>query len=171
MVNFPVAVGTSGHLCGGALAAVLLGPWAASAALTVVLAIQCLLFGDGGLLELGANVINIGLVGCWFGYAVYRSVRAAIPGRSQPARGCGGHVGGIAAVAHPQAGPVVAGGDRARRVRVADGRVDRVAEPLERPDAGDERVHRRRRGDAVAQALGAAHVPPAAVLRAEEQPV
>ena len=58
MLNFPVAAGTSGHLLGGALAAVLVGPWAASLALTVVLLMQALLFADGGLTALGLNVFN-----------------------------------------------------------------------------------------------------------------
>src|ERR1700730_4581681 len=61
MLNFPVAGGTSGHLLGGVLTAVLLGPSAAILVLTAVLVVQCLLFADGGLLALGANVLNMGI--------------------------------------------------------------------------------------------------------------
>ena len=63
MLNFPVAAGTSGHLLGGVLAAVLLGPSAGLLAVAAVLIVQCLLFSDGGLLALGANLFNMGLVG------------------------------------------------------------------------------------------------------------
>ena len=62
MLNFPVAGGTSGHLIGGALAAVLLGPAAAVVALSAVLVLQCLLFSDGGVTALGANLLNMALV-------------------------------------------------------------------------------------------------------------
>lgn len=72
MVNFPVAGGTSGHLVGAALAAILLGPWAAAVTMTSVLAIQALMFQDGGLLAFGFNVINMGLIGAFVGYGVYR---------------------------------------------------------------------------------------------------
>ena len=75
MINFPVAAGTSGHLLGGALAAVLVGPHAASLALTVVLAIQALLFADGGLTALGLNVLNMSVVGVWGGYGAFVLVR------------------------------------------------------------------------------------------------
>src|SRR5262245_45794744 len=59
MINFPVAGGTSGHLLGGALAAVLLGPWAAILVMTTVISVQCLVFQDGGLAALGTNVFNM----------------------------------------------------------------------------------------------------------------
>ena len=75
MINFPVAAGTSGHLLGGALAAVLVGPHAASLALTVVLAIQALLFADGGLTALGLNVFNMSIIGVWGGYGAFLLVR------------------------------------------------------------------------------------------------
>lgn len=78
MINFPVAAGTSGHLLGGALAAVLVGPYAASLALTVVLAIQALLFADGGLTALGLNVFNMSIVGVWSGYAIFLLVRKTL---------------------------------------------------------------------------------------------
>lgn len=78
MINFPVAGGTSGHFLGAALAAVALGPWAASLVMTAVLAVQCLLFADGGLLALGANVFNMAVVGPWAGWAVYRALVALV---------------------------------------------------------------------------------------------
>jgi cobalt/nickel transport system permease protein len=63
MLNFPVAGGTSGHLLGAALAAILLGPWLACVVLAVVLSAQALLFADGGVTALGANVFNMGVIG------------------------------------------------------------------------------------------------------------
>jgi cobalt/nickel transport system permease protein len=75
MLNFPVAGGTSGHFAGGALAAIILGPWAAVLVMTLVLVIQALLFGDGGVLALGANVFNIAVVAPFVGYALYRLIR------------------------------------------------------------------------------------------------
>jgi len=73
MINFPVAGGTSGHLLGGALAAIVLGPWAAMLVMTAVVAVQGLLFQDGGLLVMGANILNMGLVTAAIGYGLYRS--------------------------------------------------------------------------------------------------
>jgi cobalt/nickel transport system permease protein len=75
MLNFPVANGTSGHLLGGVLAAVLVGPYAGALAVTVVLVVQALLFADGGLSALGLNVINMALVGAYAGYGVFLVVR------------------------------------------------------------------------------------------------
>jgi cobalt/nickel transport system permease protein len=72
MVNFPVASGTSGHLVGGALAGLLLGPWAGLLAMSAVLAVQAIVFGDGGILALGANILNMGLIGVAIGVAVDR---------------------------------------------------------------------------------------------------
>jgi cobalt/nickel transport system permease protein len=63
MLNFPVAGGTSGHFLGAALAAVLLGPWLACVVLAVVLAVQAFVFADGGITALGANVLNMGVIG------------------------------------------------------------------------------------------------------------
>ena len=68
MLNFPVASGTSGHLLGGVLAAVLVGPWVGALCVTVVLLVQALLFADGGLSALGLNVLNMAIVGAWGGY-------------------------------------------------------------------------------------------------------
>jgi cobalt/nickel transport system permease protein len=80
MVNFPVAGGTSGHLLGGMLAAVLLGPHAAALVLATVLTIQCLFFQDGGITTLGANLLNLALVGVYTGYGVFRWVSRWLPG-------------------------------------------------------------------------------------------
>jgi cobalt/nickel transport system permease protein len=63
MLNFPVAGGTSGHFLGAALAAILLGPWLAGLVLAVVLAVQSFVFADGGVTALGANVLNMGVIG------------------------------------------------------------------------------------------------------------
>lgn len=81
MLNFPVAAGTSGHLLGGALAAVLVGPWAATLALTVVLLMQGFLFADGGLSAIGLNVFNMGVIGVWAGYAIFLLIRKILPKR------------------------------------------------------------------------------------------
>jgi cobalt/nickel transport system permease protein len=85
MVNFPVFGGTSGHVLGGVLAAILLGPAAAVLVLTCVLLVQCLMFADGGLLALGANVFNMSVVSVCGGYAAFRAVRSldwGVPNRS-----------------------------------------------------------------------------------------
>jgi cobalt/nickel transport system permease protein len=74
MLNFTVAGGTSGHLLGATLAAIVLGPWAATLVLTAVVSLQALLFQDGGLVVLGANIFNMAVVGVWVGYATYRTV-------------------------------------------------------------------------------------------------
>jgi cobalt/nickel transport system permease protein len=74
MLNFPVAGGTSGHLLGGALAAIVLGPWAGMLVMTAVIAVQALLFQDGGLLVMGANILNMGLITAAIGYGLYRGV-------------------------------------------------------------------------------------------------
>jgi cobalt/nickel transport system permease protein len=74
MINFPVLGGTSGHLLGGVLAAVLLGPCAGALILACVLIFQCLIFQDGGLTALGANVFNMALGGTIGGYGIYRLI-------------------------------------------------------------------------------------------------
>jgi cobalt/nickel transport system permease protein len=91
-INFPVAAGTSGHLLGGALAAILLGPWAGLLVMTSVLAVQGLLFQDGGLLAMGWNIVNMGVFGVFVGYAVYALVRRLL-GESPSSRLVGGFVG------------------------------------------------------------------------------
>jgi cobalt/nickel transport system permease protein len=80
MVNFPVAAGTSGHLLGALLAAVLVGPSAAAVVMAAVFVIQTFFFLDGGHTALGANVLNMGLAGAWGGYAAYRALAGAAPG-------------------------------------------------------------------------------------------
>jgi cobalt/nickel transport system permease protein len=82
MLNFPVANGTSGHLLGGVLAAVLVGPWAGALAVTVVLVVQALLFADGGLSALGLNVVNMALAGSFVGYGLYRLLRKVVGSRA-----------------------------------------------------------------------------------------
>ncbi len=72
MINFPVGLGTSGHLVGGALLACLLGPAPAAMVMTAILAIQALVFQDGGILALGANVLNMAVFGVFVGYLPYR---------------------------------------------------------------------------------------------------
>ncbi len=71
-INFPVLGGTSGHLLGGALAAVVLGPWAAVLVMAAVIGLQGLLFQDGGLLVMGWNIVNMGALTVFTGAAVYR---------------------------------------------------------------------------------------------------
>lgn len=75
MLNFTVAGGTSGHLMGAALVTILLGPWASIIILTCVVGVQALIFQDGGLLALGANIFNMGIVGTTVAYAVFSLVR------------------------------------------------------------------------------------------------
>lgn len=74
MINFPVAGGTSGHLLGGVLAAVALGPWAGMLVMTSVIGVQALLFQDGGLLVMGANIFNMGLLTTLIGFGLDRAV-------------------------------------------------------------------------------------------------
>ncbi len=78
MINFPIPGGTSGHLLGGTLAGVLLGPWAGTLVMTVVFIVQAVLFQDGGLTVLGANIFNMGLVGTFGGYYLYKTLRSAL---------------------------------------------------------------------------------------------
>ncbi len=72
MLNWPIPGGTSAHFVGGALAGILLGPYAGSLAMAVVLTIQCLVFADGGVTALGANIWNMGIVDVFVGYYTYR---------------------------------------------------------------------------------------------------
>lgn len=78
MINFPIPGGTSGHLLGGTLASVLLGPWAGSLVMTVVFIVQAVFFQDGGLTVLGANIVNMGLIGTFGGYYLYWAIRKVI---------------------------------------------------------------------------------------------
>ncbi|MET0799629.1 MAG: energy-coupling factor ABC transporter permease [Actinomycetota bacterium] len=79
MLTFPVAAGTSGHLLGGCLAAILVGPWAGAVAVAVVLLVQALLFADGGLTALGLNVLNMSLIAGWGGFALFVFIRRVLP--------------------------------------------------------------------------------------------
>lgn len=83
MMNFPVAGGTSGHMIGAALAAILLGPWAAVIVMTCVVGVQALIFQDGGLAALGANTLNMAVVAVAVSYPVYRLL--ALLGNGRPA--------------------------------------------------------------------------------------
>ena len=71
MLNFPVAGGTSGHFMGSVLAAILLGPFASILIMTTVLVVQCLVFADGGITALGANIFNMAVIGSLIGYIIY----------------------------------------------------------------------------------------------------
>jgi cobalt/nickel transport system permease protein len=79
MLNFPVAAGTSGHLLGAALAAALLGPWLACLVMAVVLATQAFVFADGGITALGANVLNMGVIGALGVGWLMRAARRLLP--------------------------------------------------------------------------------------------
>lgn len=79
MINFPVGAGTSGHLLGGALAAVLVGPWTAALCISVVLLVQGLFMADGGITALGTNITLMGLVGVGAGWLVFKGVLAVLP--------------------------------------------------------------------------------------------
>jgi cobalt/nickel transport system permease protein len=81
MLNFTVAGGTSGHLMGAAIATILLGPWPAVLVMTCVVAVQALIFQDGGLLVLGANIFNMGIIGVSVAYTTYRIARKLAGGR------------------------------------------------------------------------------------------
>jgi cobalt/nickel transport system permease protein len=86
MVNFQILGATSGHLGGGVLLAILLGPHVAALVMAAILTVQCLIFNDGGLLALGCNVFNMGLVAPYLGYAVYRLTLGRSEGQKSPGR-------------------------------------------------------------------------------------
>jgi cobalt/nickel transport system permease protein len=92
MLNFTVAGGTSGHLLGAALATILVGPWASVIVMTTVVSIQALVFQDGGLLALGANLFNMAIVGTSVAYFVSTTIRKLAGQRSW-----GLFMGGVAA--------------------------------------------------------------------------
>lgn len=79
MINFPVAGGTSGHLLGGVLAAVLVGPYTGALCLSVVLLVQGLFFADGGLTALGVNVTDMSIVGVVVGYLIFVTLTRLLP--------------------------------------------------------------------------------------------
>lgn len=98
MVNVPVATGTSGHLLGGVLAVVLLGPAVGTVCVTVVLAVQALLFADGGLSALGLNVVNMALVAGLGGWLVFRVLRRVLPARPCSLSAASGVAAGVSVV-------------------------------------------------------------------------
>ena len=106
MINFPVAAGTSGHLLGGALAAVLVGPFTATLAITVVLLMQGLLFADGGLSAIGLNVFNMALIGVWVGYGIFLAIKKLLP-KSNSSIAIAAAIGGFISVPTAAAGFVL----------------------------------------------------------------
>ena len=97
MLNFPVAAGTSGHLIGGVLAAVLVGPWAGALCLAVVLLVQAL-FADGGLTALGLNVLNLAFAAGLGGYALFLGLRRLLPKTGSAIVLCAGVASGLSVV-------------------------------------------------------------------------
>jgi len=79
MLNFPVLPGVSGHLLGGALAALLVGPWVGLLCIALVLVVQSLVFADGGVTALGLNIVNMGLIGCFVAFGLVRVLVAVLP--------------------------------------------------------------------------------------------
>ncbi|MFX1565006.1 MAG: energy-coupling factor ABC transporter permease [Promethearchaeota archaeon] len=71
MMNYPIIGGTTAHLLGGPILAITLGPYAALVSITVILVIQAFFFGDGGILTLGANIVNMGIVGVFIPWIVF----------------------------------------------------------------------------------------------------
>ena len=97
MLNFPVAGGTSGHFLGGALAAIVLGPWAGILVMTSVVGVQALLFQDGGLLVMGANIFNMGILTAAIGFGLYRMVIDRNKGTRLAVAGIGSWIATMAA--------------------------------------------------------------------------
>jgi cobalt/nickel transport system permease protein len=91
-INFPVAGGTSGHLLGGTLAAIILGPWAAVLVMTAVISVQALLFQDGGLLVLGFNIVNMGIITAFSGHLLYQVLKR-VGGENRTSLLAGGALG------------------------------------------------------------------------------
>jgi cobalt/nickel transport system permease protein len=81
MLNFPVGAGTSGHLMGGALAAVLVGPWTGILCVSVVLLVQSLLFADGGITALGTNILLMAVTTVVVGWVVFKLLQLVLPKR------------------------------------------------------------------------------------------
>ena len=100
MINFPVAGGTSGHLLGGTLAAVILGsPWAGALCITTVLIIQAVLFADGGITALGANIFNMAVIGVWVGWILTQTLQRLLGGARGRLPLAAGIAAGISVVA------------------------------------------------------------------------
>jgi cobalt/nickel transport system permease protein len=102
MLNFPIAGGTSGHLVGGVLAAVLVGPWAGAICVAVVLLVQAL-FADGGLTALGLNILNMALLTSLGGYALFAGLRGLLPTTKVSIVAASGIVAGVSVVASSMA--------------------------------------------------------------------
>lgn len=98
MFNFPVAAGTTGHLLGGALAAILLGPYVGALVVSVVVVVQALAFADGGLTALGYNVFNMAIVTAFGGYALYRLLRRVLPANASGVVAATGLAAGLSVV-------------------------------------------------------------------------
>ena len=101
MINFPVGSGTSGHLLGGALAAILVGPWAATICTAIVLVAQSMFFADGGVTAIGVNLTDMALLGPLVGYLAFLGVRRILPNTTSSvltAAAFAGFVGMMAAV-------------------------------------------------------------------------
>jgi cobalt/nickel transport system permease protein len=96
MFNLPIPGGSTGHATGAVLAAILLGPWAACIAVTVALVVQALLFGDGGIIAIGANCFNMAFVLVFAGYYIYKFISYKAPIKSNRrvfAAGAAGYIG------------------------------------------------------------------------------
>ena len=99
MVNFPVAGGTSGHLLGGALAAIILGsPWAGTICISTVFIIQAVLFADGGITALGANILNAGVISVWVGWFLTETLRKLLGSSKSRLPLAGGIAAGVSVV-------------------------------------------------------------------------
>ncbi|MFW9262818.1 energy-coupling factor ABC transporter permease [Nostoc sp. CALU 546] len=99
MVNFPVAGGTSGHLLGGTLAAIVLGsPWAGTLCIATVLIIQAVLFADGGITALGANILNMGVIGVWVGWVLTETLQRLFGGSKRRLPLAAGIAAGVSVV-------------------------------------------------------------------------
>ena len=97
MLTFPVISGTSGHLMGGAIAAVLVGPWTAVLCTSTVFLVQALLFADGGITALGTNVLLMGLTTVIVGWFVFRGLQIVLPKKTAMVPICAG-LGALASV-------------------------------------------------------------------------
>ena len=97
MINFPIGLGTSGHLMGGALAAILVGPYAGALCVTVVLIVQGLVFADGGLTALGINIVLMAITTTVVGWLVFR-VAMRVLGRTRASATVAGGVGAFVSV-------------------------------------------------------------------------
>ncbi|WP_414548124.1 energy-coupling factor ABC transporter permease [Anabaena sp. CCY 0017] len=107
MVNFPVAGGTSGHLLGGTLAAIVLGsPWAAMLSMTTVFIIQAVLFADGGITALGANILNAGVIAVWVGWVLTQTLQRLLGGSKGRLPLAAGIAAGVSIVVASVAGAI-----------------------------------------------------------------